>query len=253
MKNRDRRSGALRRSRRIAGVLLIAIVGVGLVGCGSDDSATPPPTEPPAAASTEPPTAAATEPPAPTTADSLTPPLRAGPLVLEGGFGRGRPDGVDTEETEAFFLERGVWILDMDAAAEKRTCIVRHPGSYRGKRWFVGDGVHFLEVTAGGVWTISVEPIEPDAEAAAGFSGTGDSVSGTFTAEGELALEIAHNGEADFSLRAQCSDGGDATELTASGPFVEQAGAFATSVAVELAGLCFWDVTAVGSWTVEVS
>ncbi len=77
------------------------------------------------------------------------------------------------------------------------TYLVNEIGNYSGSRPLVGTEQWYLEITADGPWTITIEPLNNEPSAAGGIEGVGDYVSGYFTPVrvGGVPYTLSHAGE----------------------------------------------------------
>lgn len=118
-------------------------------------------------------------------------------------------------------------------------------GNYEGVRPLIGaTGEYYFEIDADGPWTIRVEAITQELDAADGLEGSGDYVSGVFTPanDGPTPYNVAHNGERNFIVHLYCAGGEDSVQ--------NEIGAVSGSTVVRFSeGPCFWDVQADGAWS----
>jgi hypothetical protein len=108
------------------------------------------------------------------------------------------------------------------------------------------DAPYFFEVKADGPWTIRIEAIGPEPDAAAGLEGSGDYVSGVFdpASTGAIPYIVSHDGDANFIVHLYCAGGQDSVQ--------NEIGKVSGSAVVRFAkGPCFWDVQADGNWSLR--
>ena len=109
-----------------------------------------------------------------------------------------------------------------------------------------GKSVRF-EVKADGDWTITVEPLAKDQNAAQTFSGSGSQVSGLFNppARGNVAYAFAHDGTENFIVYLHC---GTDVDLVANEIGATSGSGFAR---FQNNGPCYWEVLADGTWSMS--
>jgi hypothetical protein len=131
------------------------------------------------------------------------------------------PDGAETYMTNVIGVYEGIELLQSDGGA-----------------WT-------FEVNADGPWTIVLEPMSAEPDAADGIEGKGDYVTGLFepSQEGNVPYTFTHDGESNFQVQLICAGGGDYLQNEI-GP-VEN-----TAMARFGNGPCLWDVNADGNWTI---
>jgi len=119
-------------------------------------------------------------------------------------------------------------------------------GRYAGSRPLVGDVSWFLEIDADGRWTVLIEPLGADPAASAGFSGTGDRVSGLFGPVDIAAVpfEVSNNGPSNFVVWLHCAGGSELVQ--------NEIGSVQGSTVVRFdEGPCFWEVQSDGVWSLR--
>lgn len=118
-------------------------------------------------------------------------------------------------------------------------------GNYEGIRPLIGaTGEYYFEIDADGSWTIRVEAMTQELDAADGIEGSGDYVSGVFTPanDGPTPYNVTHNGERNFIVHLYCAGGEDSVQ--------NEIGVVSGSTVVRFSeGPCFWDVQADGAWS----
>jgi hypothetical protein len=138
------------------------------------------------------------------------------------------------------------FIVQVFGSTGSEGSMVNELGNYHGIRPLLADEEqYYFEVNADGAWTILVEPITTDPDAANGISGKGDFVSGLFepSATGPVPYQLTHTGERNFIVQLYCAGGEDGVE--------NEIGKVEGSVVVRFKdGPCFWDVKADGDWTI---
>lgn len=140
------------------------------------------------------------------------------------------------------------FIVTLYTASGGDELIANTIGDYQGIRpMLASDGTdYYFEVDADGPWTIRVEAISGEPDAAAGLEGSGDYVSGVFAPEkaGAVPYNVSHQGDSNFIVQLYCAGGQDMVQ--------NEIGAVSGSVVVQFAdGPCFWDVQADGDWTLR--
>ena len=125
--------------------------------------------------------------------------------------------------------------------------MVNEIGNYQGIRPLIADEDQFyFEVEADGSWTIRIETISGEPEAAQGLEGKGDYVSGLFepSATGPVPYSVSHDGDANFIVYLYCAGGQDSVQ--------NEIGKVSGSVVVRFSDApCFWDVRADGNWSLK--
>jgi len=249
---------------------MILVIALSLTGCGAPDPATTLPTaviatEAPRATATTAPTEApvptntpaptATPAPTNTPAPSATPspiPATATPVPPVVITGKGQtvtdpftPPGSINRVTFAHQGRRN-FIVQVFGSTGSEGSMVNEIGNYQGIRPLLADeDRYYFEVNADGAWTIRVEAITAEPDAAHGISGKGDYVSGLFepSATGPVAYNLTHSGTRNFIVNLYCAGGEDGVE--------NAIGKVDGSVVVRFKdGPCFWDVQADGDWTI---
>jgi hypothetical protein len=258
------------RSETMCRTLLLLILVPALAACGPPDpvttlptaviateaprsTATTAPTEAPPPTNTPAPTAtpAPTNTPAPTATPSPIPPTATPvpPVVITG---KGQmvtdpftPPGSINRVTLTHQGRRN-FIVQVFGSTGSEGSMVNEIGTYQGIRPLLADeDQYYFEVNADGAWTIRVEAITAEPDAAKGISGKGDYVSGLFepSATGPVPHNLTHTGKRNFIVHVYCAGGEDAVE--------NEIGQVDGSVVVRFKdGPCFWDVQADGDWTI---
>ncbi|GAB4323759.1 MAG: hypothetical protein Kow0010_05270 [Dehalococcoidia bacterium] len=206
---------------------------------------TPPATHTPTATATPTATPAPTETPTPTPSPTPTPTPQ--PISLRG---------TGQTATDEFSLPAGVFVAHLVytggsnfivwtyASDGDEDLLVNEIGPYDGRRPLIGGKSYVLDVTAGGSWSIDIEPLGIEPSAASGIEGRGDDVSGLFAGPGRGAWEFEHGGSSNFIVWAHCSESGSDLVQNEIGPT-------SGSTVVRLDGLCFWEVEADGAWSLR--
>jgi hypothetical protein len=221
-------------------------------------TAAPQPTEAPAATAGPTNTPAPTDTPAPTSTPAPTetpspiPPTETPvpPVVLEG---RGQmvtePFTPPGSINRVFLTHKGQsnFIVHVFGSTGSEGTMVNEIGNYQGIRPLLADEDQFyFEVKADGPWTIRVEAITGEPDAAQGLEGKGDYVSGMFApaSTGAVPYDVSHDGEANFIVHLYCAGGQDSVQ--------NEIGKVSGSVVVRFRdGPCFWDVRADGAWSLK--
>lgn len=142
---------------------------------------------------------------------------------------------------------RSNFIVRTFAASGDEDGLVNEIGNYQGVRpLFSTDAPYFFEVDADGSWTIRVEAMGLEPDAAQGLTGTGDHVSGVFDPArvGAVPYLFMHDGESNFIVHLYCAGGQDSVQ--------NEIGAVNGSSVVRFAkGPCFWEVQADGNWSIQ--
>jgi hypothetical protein len=100
-----------------------------------------------------------------------------------------------------------------------------------------------LEIQADGNWSITFEPIGRN-DGSVYLSGRGSAVSEVFSTAGRVAeaYQVTHDGQRNFIVRLQCSDGSDLV--------VNEIGPVNQQVVAQFEGSsCLWEVDADGAWS----
>ncbi len=121
--------------------------------------------------------------------------------------------------------------------------LVNAIGRYDGIRPMLADGPVTFEITADGSWTMHVEALGGQPEAAA-LSGTGDYTSGVFAPASTkpVPYTFTHTGKRNFIVHLYCAGGEDIIQ--------NEIGAVQNEAIVRASeGPCFWEVQADGDWT----
>jgi hypothetical protein len=207
-------------------------------------TAAPEPTSAPAA------TAGPSVTPAPTNTPSSIPATATPvpPIVIEGN-GQAVTDPFTPPSTinRVFLTHQGQrnFIVRVFKADGSEAGMANEIGTYEGVRPLIGAaGDYYFEVDADGPWSIRVEAITQELDAADGLEGSGDYVSGVFTPEsdGPTPYDVSHGGERNFIVHLYCAGGEDSVQ--------NEIGAVSGSTVVRFAeGPCFWDVQADGAWS----
>ena len=248
--------------------VMILVIALSLTGCGAPDpattlptaviateapraTATTAPTEAPVLTNTPAPTAtpAPTNTPAPSTTPSPIPATPVPPVVFSGkGQTVTDPFTPPGSINRVTFTHQGRrnFIVQVFGSTGSEGSMVNEIGNYQGIRPLLADeDQYYFEVNADGAWTIRVEAITADPDAAHGISGKGDYVSGLFepSATGPVAYNLTHSGTRNFIVNLYCAGGEDGVE--------NEIGKVDGSVVVRFKdGPCFWDVQADGDWTI---
>lgn len=205
----------------------------------------PAPTEGPTETPAPTDTPAPTETPAPTNTPEPTatpvPPVElsgSGQTVTEALLPPSRVNRVSfTHQGRRNFIVR---VYKSDGSDD---LMVNAVGAYEGTRPLFVEGEVYFEIDADGPWTVRVEAIAGDQEAALGAEGIGDYVSGLFVPpqSGPVPFEVAHNGQRNFIVYLHCASG---TQLVQN-----ELGAVSGSTVVRIGeGPCLWEVQADGGW-----
>lgn len=214
----------------------------------------PQPTEAPAATAEPTDIPAPTKTPAPTAtpAPTDTPEPTATPVPPVELSGRGQ------QVTDKFILPAAItrvvathqgrrnFIVYAYNAAGDKTLVANAIGDYEGSKLLTGEGEYFLEVSADGPWSIRVEPLPVEPEAANGIAGSGDHVSGLFLPSdtGPVPYNFSHKGERNIIIQLHCAGGNDLA--------VNDIGSVSGSVVVNFKkGPCLWEVQADGDWELK--
>jgi hypothetical protein len=123
--------------------------------------------------------------------------------------------------------------------------LVNEIGAYQGTRpmnFFEGDGVGLLEVQADGNWTITARPLEGEEHLVGSASGTGDAV--VVVEISSPSLDVTHNGESNFIVRAYTTDSTDG--------LTNEIGEYSGTVRSPT-GTVIFDIRADGDWTLAES
>jgi hypothetical protein len=172
------------------------------------------------------------------------------PIILEGS-------GQDV--TEPFDLADGLWFASFEHTG-RRNFIVRlysdknedgeyvanEIGNVSNRRAVVGNPGTYFEVDADGDWTIRLEPMGFEQDAADGVEGVGTWVTGLFypAKDGSVTYEFTHDGKRNFIVQLICKGGSDYVQ--------NEIGAVDGAAVVRFKeGPCFWDVDADGNWTMS--
>ncbi len=241
------------------GVAFVALIIIGLVTPSEEDEPsqaegdtaeatnTPKPDEP-TKAPTNTATPRPTETPRPTATPLPTATPTPSPISLSG---RGQT------ATDPIALSAGVWVATFThtgtrnfivktfTASGSEDLLINKIGAYSGSRPLTGSASYTLDIQADGAWTVVIAPIS--AAATNGLTGTGDSVSGLFTAApGPKTVRFNHTGTRNFVVSLQC-DGGRVLAQNVIGALSN-----ATRVVNFPARttLCYWEVEADGQWEV---
>lgn len=204
----------------------------------------------PEATEAPPATAGPTNTPAPTATPSPIPATATPvpPIIIEGN-GQTVTDPFTPPSTinRVFLTHQGRanFIVHVFKADGSEDNLVNEIGAYDGVRPLIGAaGAYYFEVNADGPWTIRVEAITQELDAAAGLEGSGDYVSGVFTPahDGPTPYTVSHDGQANFIVHLYCAGGEDSVQ--------NEIGKVSGSVVARFAeGPCFWDVRADGAWS----
>lgn len=203
-------------------------------------SATPRPTETTGPSDTPAPTATP-EPPT----DTPVPPTLPAPITLTGSNQNVTETVTVAVVSSLHATYNGggnfaIWAYDSNG---DRDLLVNLVGAYDGYRALL-PGSYYFEVTAEAAWTLVIDPLAMQPEAAGGLSGQGDYVSGLFEpALGNVPYTFTHDGEGNFAIWLYCGDGRDLMQ--------NEIGAVNnTAIARFTDSPCFWEVTADGAWTI---
>lgn len=144
-----------------------------------------------------------------------------------------------------------IWLKD-GSSGENVELLVNTIGSFNGSKLVgVPSGSYLLDVSADGSWRVTVEQPRPSGAEGAPqtFTGSSQSAAGPIELKSGLArFALKHSGDGNFALWL-IDDSGDNVALLANdiGPFD---GSKAEQV---LDGIYWFDVTANGNWSIEVT
>lgn len=253
------------------GILLLSACGAPTTAPPAEAPPAPPPTEQPAAPPTEaPPAPPPTEQPAPTPSPEPIP--EPEPIEFSG-----HGDDVSSK----FTLESGITIITMthdggsnfaikllDNAGGYVDLLVNEIGVFDGSKAIgvredniIGakPGIHLLDITADGIWTVLIKQPRPTSANALPLNLTdkGYDVSPFFELnEGLTVFEMTHDGDSNFAITLFSADGKVAELL------VNEIGSYSGKKAVGVKqgniigarpGIHILSIMADGNWTVSIS
>jgi hypothetical protein len=133
-----------------------------------------------------------------------------------------------------------VWAFN-DAGG--KDLLINNIDAYEGYRALL-PGTYYFQIDAETTWTLVIEPLVPQPDAAA-LSGHGDFVSGLFIpAAGNVPYTFTHDGKANFAVWLYCGDNRDLLQ--------NEVGSVNNTAVVQFDGsTCFWQIDADGNWTVK--
>ncbi len=172
------------------------------------------------------------------------------PIVIEGSGDRRGQDqielGAGPYRITTEYSGTGVFSVALVDGSGRSQRVGGGVGPATDERYVADGGTFDLEFSGEGSWRIEIVAIEDDPDAASGFSGAGNSVSGLFSLPaGNHSYRITHDGNSNFVVRLQCDDRGRlvTNEIGA----VD--GTYGTDNSRGSA-ICAWSVDADGAWEI---
>ncbi|ELY99727.1 hypothetical protein C482_09587 [Natrialba chahannaoensis JCM 10990] len=187
-------------------------------------------------------------------------------LILEAGenhsFG-----GIESNTTESFALEKGIVTADFshdgdadltvelvpagDTNGDDRVIPTTSTATQSGESIItVEEGTYQLEVDADGAWSLDLDQPEVHSDDLTALptdvSGSGSSYVGPFDTEGNVSLDVTHDGDGLFMVDGYGADG-------RSEQLIHQNGTFDSSRSYSAGGAVWLNVEADGDWTIALS
>lgn len=183
--------------------------------------------------------------------------------ILEAGRSHAF-EGSGADETPTFDLDEGVltgsfshdgdgeFVVELTAAGGGSDgVLVNTSGTTAGESIMaVEDGTYRLDVDADGAWSIDLEQPEVHADDLEDLpvdaTGTGSAFVGPIWTDGDVRLEVTHDGDGAFVVDGYGADGNRES-------IVNKTGAFDNSRSYHSSGTVWIDIEADGNWTLEVT
>lgn len=173
----------------------------------------------------------------------------AGPLVITGNGAKVTdPIALPASIVKVTGSHRGssnfaVWAY----FGNDRDLLFNTIGNHDGVRPLRSTAPTYFEVSGDGDWSLTIEPLPQQPDAAGGISGHGQVVSGYFQPRASrVPFSFSHDGSSNFAVWVWCA--GTSRDLA-----VNEIGPYQGEAVVDFGrGPCYWDVEADGNWTIRI-
>jgi hypothetical protein len=144
--------------------------------------------------------------------------------------------------------ERNFQVRAIPTAGGREILLFNAIGAYQGTVPLLESGEYLFEINADGDWTLQIEAVPANPQPQMSLSGTGDFVSDLFTPDrtGAVPYRFTHDGQSNFQVTLHCEMQRADLLQNEIGPVDNEA-----IVSFPDSGLCLWDITADGNWTVQ--